>query len=177
MNSAMTTNHRVPLRVRVVSPLVRALLRLGMPMGPTILLTVRGRTSGRTRSTPVGLFERSGRRWLFAQFGDVNWVRNLRAAGEGTLANGRRREAIIALELAPEAAAQILKDVVAPWLQGPMGAMATFMSGGSIFRVPFDAPVAEFIKEVPHHPIFEVRRAGPSTATAGSDVQGLSAPS
>ncbi len=126
-------------------------------MGPTILLTVRGRRTGQPRTTPVGLFERDGHRWLFAQFGDVNWVRNLRAAGEGILTRGRRRQAIVAVELTPEAAASVLKEVVAPWMRGPMGAVATLMAGGPMFDVALDAPVNDFINEVRRHPVFEVR--------------------
>jgi deazaflavin-dependent oxidoreductase (nitroreductase family) len=134
-----------------------SLLRVGIPMGPTILLTVRGRRTGQPRTTPVGVFERNGQRWLFAQLGgDLHWVRNLRAAGEGILSRGRRQQAIVAVELAPEAAAAVLKDVVAPWIRGPMGAMATVMAGGRILDVALDAPVNEFINEVRRHPVFEV---------------------
>jgi hypothetical protein len=44
--------------------ILKKLLRAGVPMGPMILLTVRGRTTGLPRTTPVDLFERDGRRWL-----------------------------------------------------------------------------------------------------------------
>ena len=47
------------------------------PMPPMILLTVRRRRTGRAYTMPVGMFRRGGSRWLFAQFGDVNWARNL----------------------------------------------------------------------------------------------------
>lgn len=140
-----------------MNPLMVSMLRVGVPMGPTILLTVRGRTTGQPHTTPVGLFERDGQRWLFAEFGDVNWVRNLRAAGGGILSRGRRRETIAAVELASEPAASVLKEVVAPWLRGPMGAMATVMAGGRIFDVPLEAPVIDFINEAPRHPVFEIR--------------------
>lgn len=168
MSTAMAKISRVPFWIGIMNPLMRAVLRLGLPMGPMILLTVRGRTSGQPRTTPVGLFERSGQRWLFSEFGDVNWVRNLRAAGEGTLRLGRRRETVVVVELTSEAAAHVLKEVVAPWLRSPMGAMATVMAGGSIFRVPFDAPVTEFIQEVPRHPVFELRPARVAHRRAGA---------
>ena len=50
------------------------------------LLTVRGRKSGLPRTTPVNLIEYQGRRWLVAPYGEVAWVRNVRAAGEVELA-------------------------------------------------------------------------------------------
>ena len=46
--------------------IIKRLLRAGVPMGPMILLTVRGRTTGQPRTTPVDLLERNDRRWLVA---------------------------------------------------------------------------------------------------------------
>jgi hypothetical protein len=54
-----------------------------IPMGPLILLTVRGRKSGKPR-TPVDLFERSGRSFLVSAHRQrAPMMRNLRTAGEG----------------------------------------------------------------------------------------------
>ena len=72
-----------PAFVRYSNPLTRALLRIGIPTGPNVLLTVRGRTSGRPRSVAVAVAELNGRRWVIGAYGDVQWVRNLRAAAEG----------------------------------------------------------------------------------------------
>ena len=48
----------------------------------------------------MDLFEHDGRRWLVATHtAEANWVRNLRAAGEGTLARGGREDAFAAVEL------------------------------------------------------------------------------
>src|SRR5215218_3331629 len=84
--------------------IIQRLLRAGVPLGPMVLLTVRGRTTGQARTTPVDLFEKAGRRWLVATHGEGNWVRNLRAAGAGILTHGRRRQAVTAAELTAEAA-------------------------------------------------------------------------
>ena len=61
------------------------------------LLTVRGRTSGRDRTTPVSIFEHNGERYLFGTFGDTQWVRNLRVAGEAVLARGQHRSRVVSL--------------------------------------------------------------------------------
>ncbi len=61
----------------VVNPIT---LRLG---GPT--LTVAGRRSGRPISTPVPPFEYKSALYLVSGGGETQWVRNLRAAGEGEL--------------------------------------------------------------------------------------------
>ena len=72
-----------------------------MPMGFNGLLTVRGRTSGEPRTTPLAIIEVDGRRWVWSPWGDVHWVRNLRAAGEATITVRRREETVRAVELDP----------------------------------------------------------------------------
>ncbi|SRR5712692_9590832 len=109
---AMTAASRVPYFVPALSPLMRRLLRLGVPMGPNGLLTVRGRMSGLERTTPVAVVERNGKRWIVGTFGDVNWVRNLRAAGEGTITVGRRSSKVEAVELSRDEAADFFKNVI-----------------------------------------------------------------
>jgi deazaflavin-dependent oxidoreductase (nitroreductase family) len=83
-------------------------------MGPNVLLTVRGRKSGLPRTTPVAIVDISGRRWLMAPFGDVNWVQNLRAAGQATIGRGRRKEEVKAVELDPEETVAFYRDILAP---------------------------------------------------------------
>jgi deazaflavin-dependent oxidoreductase (nitroreductase family) len=90
---------RAPLFVRGSNPLTRRLLRAGMPIGPTTLLTVRGRTTGEPRSAPVAILNDHGRRYVIGAYGDVQWVRNLRAAGEGTIREHGREVAVMAREL------------------------------------------------------------------------------
>ncbi len=108
----MAKSYRLtPLR-RMANLLMRLLLRLGLAPRTTMLLTVPGRRSGTPRSTPVTLLEENGQRWLVAPYGPVGWVRNARAAGQVELSRGRRCETVRVKELAPEAAAPILKTYV-----------------------------------------------------------------
>ena len=93
-----------PALIRLPGPIVGRLLRLGIPMGPNVVLTVRGRTSGRPRSAPVAIAELNGRRWIVGTFGEVHWVRNLRAAGEATVTTGGRTEPVRAVELSSDEA-------------------------------------------------------------------------
>jgi len=107
------TSH-VPSWVPFFNPVTRLLLAAGVPMGPNVLITVRGRKSGLPRSTPVSVIENSGRRGLISPFGEVNWVRNLRAVGQATITAGRRKEEVTAVELGPEEAVEFIRDVLAP---------------------------------------------------------------
>ena len=88
MATAFESKTRVPSFVAFFNPVARRLLGVGIPMGPNALITVRGRKSGLDRTTPVALVELEGRRWIQSPFGEVNWVRNLRATGEATIAIG-----------------------------------------------------------------------------------------
>jgi deazaflavin-dependent oxidoreductase (nitroreductase family) len=113
----MAKTYRAPLYVRAGNVLTTTLLRLGIKlMGfgkyPMYLLTVRGRTSGQPRTVSIAILERDGKRYLGAPFGAVNWVRNLRAAGEATLTRGRRSETVNATELPPQEAALVLREEV-----------------------------------------------------------------
>lgn len=97
---------------RWIGPLVRLLLRRGLGE-PNVLLTVRGRRSGKPRTTPVAMFELGDRRFLEAAFGEVDWVRNLRASGEAVIRRGRWSQAVRAVELPPETAGKLLHDALA----------------------------------------------------------------
>src|SRR3989442_10728396 len=95
---------QVPSFVGFFNPLTRRILKVGALLGPNALITIRGRKSGLARTTPVALVEIEGKRWVIGTFGEVNWVRNLRAAGEATLSVGKRREEVLATELDHQAA-------------------------------------------------------------------------
>jgi hypothetical protein len=71
---------RVPGFVRIGNLFVTAVPRRGMMINTNTLLTVPGRKSGRPRTTPVTIIEHEGGRYVSSSFGDVDWVRNLRAA-------------------------------------------------------------------------------------------------
>src|SRR6266511_2942185 len=97
---------------RGISSLVRHLLRRAQ-REPHVRLTVRGRRSGKPRTTPVAMFELGDRRFLEAAFGEVDWVRNLRASGEAVIRRGRWSQAVRAVELPPETAGKLLHDALA----------------------------------------------------------------
>lgn len=145
--------HGVPFFIHLFNPIVRSLHRVGVPMGPTILLTVRGRKTGQLHTTPVGLFEGGGRRYVFATFGEVDWVRNLRSAGEATITRGRHSETVVAAELTPEEAESVLQEVLKPYLASRM--RSSFLRMG--YDLGPDPTKADFAELALHHPGFELR--------------------
>ena len=83
-------------------------------MGPNVLVTIRGRTSGQPRTTPLAIIEHEGRRWIWAPYGEVDWVRNLRAAGSATITAGGRTEQVTAVELDAAQRVAFFEDVLTP---------------------------------------------------------------
>ncbi|MBN9389361.1 MAG: nitroreductase family deazaflavin-dependent oxidoreductase [Chloroflexi bacterium] len=130
---------------RLGNSLVVGLLRLGLPMGAMVLLTVRGRKSGKEYQTPVSPMERDNATWLVAPYGEVAWVRNLRVAGEARLTRGRKTRTVQVTEASPVEAAPVLKQYL-----NEIGIVRPY------FDVTKDASLDQFEKEAPRHPVFKV---------------------
>jgi deazaflavin-dependent oxidoreductase (nitroreductase family) len=135
---------------------ITMLLRIGVRMtifGPMMLLTVRGRKTGKPRTSPIDVHEFDGRRFLIATHGVGSWVHNLRATGEGVLSLGWSRQPFTAQELTPEAGGPVIKDVLGPLL-------ASQSVRGTALRQNFsltaDASLNDFIDAARSHPVFEL---------------------
>lgn len=146
----MAKTYRLGPARRLVNALVKGLLRVGLAGGHTYLLSVSGRRSGRIYSTPVILVE-NGERWLVAPYGEVSWVRNVRAAGRAILSRGRRRDQVKISEVGPQESAPVLRE---------------YLQRVSVVRPFFDAspdsPLEAFAAEADRHPVFRVESARPS---------------
>jgi deazaflavin-dependent oxidoreductase (nitroreductase family) len=119
-----------------------------------MLLTVRGRQTGLPRTNPVDVFENDGRYWLVSTHGvgDSNWVRNLRAAGAGTLARGKRTISFTAAELSATDASEVLRNVLGPRLDRRL---AGFVLRRTLQLRSHASPDA-FGAAVRLHPVFEL---------------------
>ena len=117
------TAARAPRLVTLVSPLLQALLAAGVPVGPNALITIRGRKSGEPRTAGVAIIEVGGRRWIWAPWGEVNWVRNLRAAGRATLTRRGRTEEVSATELGHDERVAFFRNILGPFARSIPGGM------------------------------------------------------
>jgi hypothetical protein len=112
------------------------------------------------------VIELEGGRYVISPYGEVDWVRNVRAAGTATLTRGRHTEQITAIELTPEEAAPILRHAltIAP----------AFIR--SYFAVTAASSIEAIVQEAPRHPVFELvgtlatKPAAPDP-TAAEDVE------
>lgn len=142
---------RVPAAVRLLAPLAQRLLSVGLPQGPNALITIRGRKSGVPRTTGVTVLEAEGRRWVIGTFGDTNWVRNLRAAGDATLTVGRRSEQVRAVELVGDDRTAFFRNVLGPYVRRMWIAPLLLRILGATEILDDPAAAGE------HRPVFELR--------------------
>jgi deazaflavin-dependent oxidoreductase (nitroreductase family) len=113
---------RAPLNVRLFSPILKFLLAAGVPLGFNRLVTIRGRKTGLPRSAGLAVIKVSGRRWVWAPWGEVQWVQNLRAAGRATIAERNGKVEVDATELDATQRVAFFRDVLGPLARGiPFG--------------------------------------------------------
>jgi deazaflavin-dependent oxidoreductase (nitroreductase family) len=141
-----------PRWVSLFTPIARFVLAAGMPLGFNALITISGRKSGLPRTTPVAIIEVSGRRWIWAPWGEVHWVRNLRAAGRATITVRRREEEVSATELDPAERIAFFRDFLGPLARSiPLGVWFIRAVDGVDLNDPVDAADGRPVFEL--HPI------------------------
>ena len=146
------THYRQPVWFtrNVMNRAVRQLTRWGVSVAGSRELQVRGRSSGVIRSVPVNLLTVDGQGYVVAPRGETQWVRNLRAAGEGSLRVGRRRFAFHPTELVDDDKVVILREYLRRW----KWEVGVFFEG-----VGPDSNDDELRAIAPRHPVFAVHYA------------------
>jgi deazaflavin-dependent oxidoreductase (nitroreductase family) len=134
----------------VFNRLVSALTRLGVSVYGSRVLEVKGRKSGQWRQTPVNLLRVGDAEYLVAPRGQTQWVKNLRASGEGRLRVGRRTEPFTAVELSGEEKPPLLRAYLTKW---------SFEVGAFFDGVGPDASDDELLRIGPDHPIFRLSKS------------------
>jgi deazaflavin-dependent oxidoreductase (nitroreductase family) len=151
----MAKTYKVPMFVHVGNMLTLTLMRAGVKLvGPYIffgnypmyMLTVNGRKSGQPRTVVLAIIERDGKRYVSSPYGIVDWVRNLRAAGEAILTRGRRAETVNAKELPKGEAALVLRADIK---RNPFA---------RYFGVTADSSLEEFERAAVSHPLFVLEK-------------------
>ena len=127
--------------------LVATLARAGISVYGSRVLAVRGRSSGEWRTTPVNPLRHDGAQYLVAPRGHTQWVRNLRAAGQGELRTGRRVQAFTATEVPDAAKPEILRAYLRRW---------KFEVGVFFDGVDAKAPREKLLQIAPGYPVFRI---------------------
>ncbi len=109
-------------------------------------LETTGRTSGKTISQPMVITSINGQRYLVSMLGEnVNWVKNVRAAGGKAALRSGSREEVQLEEVAVDQRAPILKA----FLQRAPG-------GRPHIPVDKDATLADFENIAADYPVFRI---------------------
>jgi deazaflavin-dependent oxidoreductase (nitroreductase family) len=95
----MSPTGKLPAWLPFVNRIVRLMSRLDIRFDPVVVLTVPGRKSGQPRSTPVTPLTVDGRHYVVAALKNGDWARNVRAAGQGRIARGRRTSTVTITEV------------------------------------------------------------------------------
>jgi deazaflavin-dependent oxidoreductase (nitroreductase family) len=131
----------------IFNPAVAAMTRAGVSIWGSRVLRVRGRKSGEWRSAPVNLLTYSEKQYLVAPRGLTQWVRNLRAAGEGELLLGNRALRFRAHEVADDQKIPILRAYLKRW----KAEVGIFFGG-----VSAESPEEDLMRIAPDHPVFGI---------------------
>lgn len=131
----------------VFNRVVAALTRAGVSVYGSRVLEVQGRKSGQWRQTPVNLLRFQGEDYLVSPRGQTQWVKNLRASGEGRLRVGRRTRPFHATELLDQEKPRLLRAYLKKW---------KFEVGVFFGGVGPDSPDDELRRIAPDHPVFRL---------------------
>lgn len=119
----------------------------GISLMGSRVLTVRGRRSGEVRTTVVNLFTYEGERYLLAPRGHTQWVRNLRAAGQGELRLGRRTQPFAAVEIDDAVKPPLIRLYLRKW---------AWETGAFFDGLKADSPEADITDAAPGFPVFRI---------------------
>src|SRR5579862_6470703 len=131
----------------IFNGIVAVATRLGISVWGSRVLRVKGRKTGNWHSTPVNLLNFDGSLYLVSPRGETQWVRNLRALGNGELALGRHRKPFRAIEIQNESKPPILRAYLRRWKVE----VGIFFAG-----VSATSPEEEFQRIAPEHPVFHI---------------------
>jgi hypothetical protein len=96
--------------------------------------------------------EANGRRWVIGAYGDVNWVRNLRAAGRATITVHGRKEVVRATELDATQRVRYFRDTLGPLARSiPFGTQFIRIVDGVDLDRPVEAADGRRVFEL--HPV------------------------
>lgn len=147
----MTEHYQRPgwFTTNVFNRIVAALTRLGVSVYGSRVLEVRGRKSGEWRQTPVNLMRFEGADYLVAPRGHTQWVKNLRATGEGRLRLGGRTQSFRAVELDDDEKPPLLRAYLKKW---------KFEVGIFFGDVGPNSSDEELRRIAPDHPVFRLTK-------------------
>jgi hypothetical protein len=145
----MTMYHKPSGLVKMMNGVFGWLGAMGLMPGGTVQLQVKGRHSGQMRSVAVTWVEHEGQRYLVAPRGNTEWARNVQAAGGEAVLKRRKTEKVRLEGIPVDQRAPIIKAYL----------KKTALVTKREFGIEPDAPMEEFERIAPDHPVFRIVEA------------------
>lgn len=138
----MPTRYDEPNRIaRAANAPMRWLAEMGISIGGTRALRVRGRKTGKLRVVVVNLLHFDGMDYLVSPRGDTQWARNVRAAGVVEMGPRWRNERIRISEVDDAAKPELLQRYLARWYWQVKGYVAGLTPESSDEQLRAAAPL------------------------------------
>ncbi|MBA2775707.1 MAG: hypothetical protein H0U31_03125 [Chloroflexia bacterium] len=132
---------------KVANPTMMKRVKLfGMDKTGVEILTIKGRRSGNPGSVPVNPLEFEGKTFPVCSRGETEWVRNLCAAGTGTLEKEGKRTVFSVTETLNAEKPPILKDYLRRWEK----------DAGSYFGLGAGATLEQLAEVASKHLVIEI---------------------
>jgi deazaflavin-dependent oxidoreductase (nitroreductase family) len=129
----------------LLNGVMKTMLRRGLGPPGVLLLSVKGRRSGRVYETPVSPVTRDSVTYIVSPYGERGWTKNVRVTGELTLGKGKKRPTYRATEVTPTEAVPVLRQ---------------YWQEASVTRPYFDVTPASadeaWAAEAGKHPVFRL---------------------
>jgi deazaflavin-dependent oxidoreductase (nitroreductase family) len=139
----MAKEYKLGMSRRAINRLMSSLARRGI--GQSWVLSTTGRTSGERRDFVITPVTYDGDRYLVAPYGDVSWVKNVRANPRATLSRGGVSLRITAVEVDGDEAAHAL----AKYYAENSKYVAEFV------EIPGDHTITDFHAVAEKYPVFK----------------------
>jgi deazaflavin-dependent oxidoreductase (nitroreductase family) len=140
---------RPNLIARAFNEAVRGLAEIGISLGGTKALRVRGRKTGKRRGVVINLLTIDGTDYVVSPRGNTQWARNVRAAGAVELGPRWRTRPIRIAELSDDDKPPILQSYLQRWFWQVKGHVAGLTPQSSAEELRVSAPSI---------PVFQVLR-------------------
>jgi hypothetical protein len=126
-------------------------IKLGIGDERLHLLVVQDPNAKDVYMRPVTVISVDGEQWLVSPFGEVRWVRDVRAGTEVSLRRGFRLRSVELSPVVPVVAAPVLRE----YLRQVPAVDFAFAAGP-------DSPLQEFTHQADRHPVFRLAFDTPS---------------
>ena len=146
----MTTRYDKPNRVvQAFNAVVRGLAEVGISLGGTTALRVRGRKTGKRRAVVINLLTFDGRQYLVSPRGHTQWARNAKAARVVELGPRWRTEPVPISEVGDDGKPPLIKAYLDRWfwqVKGYVGGLTPQSSDDELRAVAPTIPVFELLR-------------------------------